>query len=75
MSTTQTPNGAGTLTHDTKWSNLWNAVVAAAIVGGVDVIGGIDWSAWPAWVGTIGAPVAGLAVGWLTGKALPRYKR
>lgn len=75
MSNAQAPDGAGTLTHDTKWSNAWNAVVAAAIVAGVDVLGNVDWSAWPSWVGMIGAPLAGLATGWLTGRALPRYKR
>jgi hypothetical protein len=75
MSTQSSTDGSGQLAHDTKLSNVWNSVVAALIVAGVTVLGGIDWSSWPAWVGTIGAPLAGLATGWLTGKALPRFKR
>jgi hypothetical protein len=71
----QSGNGAGTLAHDTKWSNLWNSAVALIVMAGVEFLGGVDWSAWPAWVGTIGAPAAGLAIGWLRGKALPRFKR
>jgi hypothetical protein len=72
---TQGQNGAGTLAHDSKWGNVWNSVVAAAITAGVTVLGNIDWSSWPAWVATIGAPAAGLVAGWLASKALPRYKR
>jgi len=71
----QNSTGAGTLAHDTKLSNVWNSLVAAVIVAGVTWLGDIDWSSWPAWVGTLGAPAAGLVVGWLTGKALPRFKR
>lgn len=67
--------GVGQLAHDAKLGNLWNSLVAAGISAGVVWLGGIDWSSWPAWVGTLGGPAVGLAVGWLTSKALPRFKR
>jgi hypothetical protein len=72
---TQSNDGAGVLTRDAKLGNLWNSIVAAGLGAAVMWLGDIDWSTWPAWVGTIGAPAAGLAVGWLTSKALPRFKR
>jgi hypothetical protein len=68
-------DGSGQLPHDGKIGNLANSLVAAGIGAAVTWLGGIDWSSWPAWVGTLGAPAAGLAVGWLTTKALPRYNR
>lgn len=68
-------NGKGELAHDTRLSNLWNSAAALGIGAAVAFLGNIDWSSWPAWVGTLGAPAAGLVAGWLTGKALPRYKR
>jgi hypothetical protein len=68
-------NGVGVLAHDAKLGNLWNSVVTAAIVAAIAWLGDLDWSSWPAWVGTLGAPAAGLVVGWLTSKALPRFKR
>ncbi len=72
---TQAGDGRGRLFHDAKLCNLWNSLVAAVITAGVVWLGDIDWSSWPAWVGTLGGPAAGLAVGWLTSKALPRFKR
>jgi membrane-bound metal-dependent hydrolase YbcI (DUF457 family) len=70
-----TGQGRGVLFHDAKLGNLWNSAVAAVITAGVVWLGDIDWSSWPAWVGTLGGPAAGLAVGWLTSRALPRFKR
>jgi hypothetical protein len=73
--TSATDAGKGELAHDTKYSNLWNSAVALLVLAGVEFLAGVDWSAWPTWVGTIGAPLTGLAIGWLRGKALPRFKR
>lgn len=75
MSTQNGTDGAGTLAHDSKWGNVWNGVATSAISGAILALSNLDWSTWPAWVGTIGAPVAGLVVGLLTSKALPRFKR
>ena len=50
-------------------------MVSAGIGAAITILGSIDWSVWPAWVGMVGGPIAGLAAGWLTSKALPRYKR
>lgn len=70
------PNdGSGTLFHDARVGNLVNSVVSALIGAGITILGSIDWSVWPAWVGMVGGPLAGLAAGWLTSKALPRYRR
>lgn len=73
--TTQSGTGAGTLPHDGKWGNIWNSLVAAGIGAATVWLSDIDWSSWPAWVGTLGGPAAALLVGLLTTKALPRYKR
>jgi hypothetical protein len=76
MSTnTQNGTGTGVLAHDAKWGNLWNSVVAAGIYAVIAWVGNFDWSSFPVWAGQVGVPVAGLVVGWLTSKALPRFKR
>jgi hypothetical protein len=70
-----TQAGAGTLAHDAKWGNIWNSLVAAAGYALVGWLQDFDWTSFPTWAGQIGIPVVGLAVGWLTSKFLPRYKR
>ena len=68
-------DGSGTLTHDSKWGNVVNTVAVAGITAVVDLLANVDWSSWPTWVGTIGAPAAALVAGLLTSKYLPRFKR
>jgi hypothetical protein len=75
MSEPTKSDGSGTLFHDARIGNLVNSVVSAGIGAAITILGSIDWSVWPAWVGMVGGPIAGLAAGWLTSKALPRYKR
>lgn len=70
-----TQNGAGTLAHDAKWGNIWNSLVAALVYAAIGWVQNFDWTSFPVWAGQIGVPVAGLIVGWLTSKALPRFKR
>lgn len=68
-------DGAGRLFHDAKFGNLWNSVATAALGAGIAWLGDLDFSHAPAWLATLGAPAVGLVVGWLTSKALPRFKR
>lgn len=74
---TQTPqgDGRGTLFRDAKLGNLWNSIAAAGVGAAVAWLNDLDFSGFPGWAVTLGPPVVGLAVGWLTSKALPRFKR
>lgn len=68
-------DGSGVLYRDSKIGNVWNSVVVAAGTAAVAWLGDFDWSAWPAWVATLGVPAAGLIAGLITSKVLPRFKR
>jgi hypothetical protein len=67
--------GAGTLAHDSKWGNIFNGAAAAAVTAGIAYLNGLDFSHGPAWLVALGGPAVGLAVGFLTSKVLPRFKR
>lgn len=59
-------SGEGKLFRDSKLGNLVNSLVTAAAGAAVVWLGDIDWSTWPAWVGTLGVPAAGLVAGLVT---------
>ncbi len=70
---TTSTDGSNQLTRDSKLGNLANSAGAAAVTAAIVWVAGIDWSDWPAWVATLGAPAAGLAVGWLTSYKAKRF--
>jgi len=66
MSTNQQGTGERQLFRDSKLGNLVNGLVAAVAFAIVGWLGDIDWSSWPAWVGQLGAPAAGILAGLIT---------
>lgn len=72
---TQNGNGAGVLYRDSKLGNLWNSITAAGVGALIAWLSNLDFTSGPAWFVTLGPPAVGLVVGWLTSKALPRFKR
>jgi hypothetical protein len=68
-------NGEGQLPHDGKIGNIVNSLVAAILVAITTWAANIDWSSWPAWVASLGAPAVALVAGLITTKVLPRFKR
>jgi hypothetical protein len=68
-------DGSNQLPRDAKLGNLVNSLGAGVVAAVVVWLGNIDWSTWPAWVVTLGPPVAGLAAGWLTSFKAARFKR
>jgi hypothetical protein len=66
--------GVGTITRDAKIGQLTNAVVTAAGLAVVEWLGSLDFSSAPRVIATLAPPVVGLAVGWITTRALPRFK-
>lgn len=68
-------DGRGVITRDAKAGQLVNAVVTAAGLALVSWINDLDFSTFPKAIATLAPPAAGLVVGWITTKFLPRFKR
>jgi hypothetical protein len=71
--TTAPADGSNTLFRDSKLGNLANSVLAGAVTALIGTISEWDWSSGPAWLATLGAPAAGLVVGWLTSWKARRF--
>lgn len=71
---TTNTDGAGVLTHDSKYGNIVNSLVAAVLVAVITWLGTADFSSLGTWAAVVGAPAAALVAGLLTSKVLPRFK-
>jgi hypothetical protein len=67
-------DGRGVITRDSKIGHVTNAVVTAAGLALADALTKLDFSTFPHAVAVLAPPAVGLVVGWLTTKALPRFR-
>lgn len=68
-------DGVGTITRDAKAGQWANGLVTTVGLAVASWITNLDFSTFPHAVAVIAPPVAGLVVGWITTKFLPRFKR
>jgi len=68
-------DGSGVITRDAKVGQLTNGVVTAVGLAVVSWLGDLDFSSFPKAIATLAPPAVGLAVGWITTKFLPHFKR
>jgi len=73
MTTSNSSTGENVLFRDSKLGNLVNSVAVAGLTALIGAVAEWDWSSYPTWVATLGAPAAGLAVGWLTSYKAKRF--
>lgn len=72
---TESGSGAGTITRDAKVGQWANGLVTVVGLAVADWLTKLDFSTFPHAVAILAPPAVGLVVGWITTKALPRFKR
>lgn len=67
-------DGRGTITADAKVGQWTNGLVTVVGLAVADWLTKLDFSTFPHAVAVLAPPAVGLVVGWITTKALPRFR-